>query len=114
MGNKNIFKICRTAAGLRIKINTAGYQSAGFENNQHGFGKFVKVYRKFICIPTILVVAPISIYTSQHSRVSRHLKIVLERMTGKCGMIYFDIKLEILVESIVTQETNDSGCIKVV
>src|SRR5882724_302701 len=114
MRHKNIFKVRRIPSCFCIEVHATTCKTSSFENYKQAFYQFVEINRELVCVPSILIIAPISIHTAQHSGIDRYLQFMLKGMTGQCSVIYFYIEFEIFIKAVLTQETNNRGRIIVV
>src|SRR5258708_5328912 len=114
MGHKNIFKVRGVPSRFCIEVYATACKTTSFENYQQAFYQFVEVNRELVCVPAILVIAPVGIHAAQHSCIDSYLQFMLKCMTGQCGVVYFYVELEIFIEAVVAQETYYSSAIIIV
>src|SRR5512133_979701 len=114
MCNKDVLEICGISACFCIEINTSFGKSSCFQYYQHRFGEFIKIDRELIGIPTVLVIATVSIDTPKEPCIGCYLEIMLECMTGKSGVVDFDIQSEIFLQTKLTKESCHSGCVIII
>src|SRR3989344_1597455 len=110
----DVFKVSRVSPRFGIKIYSSCFETTRFKDYQHCFCYFVYVIGKLVCIPTVLVVAPVGIDASQKSGISTNLQLMSEAVTGQNCMVDFNIEFEIFYKVILTQKPDDSSRVKVI
>ena len=114
MSDKDIFQISRVTTCLGIEVGTAITQTAVADNLHHGLGQFVIVDRELVCIPSVLIIATVSVNRSQHSVIYRNSQFMFKCMTSQRSMIHFNVHLEILVQPVSFQEPYHSFGIHII
>ena len=97
-----------------IEIDASCPESSCLKYNKHGFGCLIDIGRELIRIPSVLVISLVGIYASYHIIAGCNLEIVGKGVACQCRMVYFNIQLEVLVETIVLQEADNRCCIVIV
>ena len=69
--------------------------------------EFVVVDGELVGIPSVLVVATVGVNGTQHACVYGASQFVFERVPGQCGMVHLDVHLEVLLQAVCTQETDN-------
>ena len=105
--NEEVFEVGRVTTNLRIEVGTAVAQSAVADNFEHGLCQVEVVDGELVGIPSVLSIATVGIDRTQHTGIDGTCQLVFEGMTGKGGVVHFDVHLEVLVQAVSFEESDN-------
>ncbi len=99
--------VARTAV-FSVKVESAG-ESACLDDLVHTHRGLVNIVGELVGIPAEEIVSLVSVNRAEHSVNSRNAQVVLEGVSCECCVVCLDIHLEILIETVLANES-DRGC----
>ena len=114
MGDEDILEVGRVAARLSVEVRTAIGESAIADDLQHGLGHLILVDGELVGIPSVLIIATVSINRTEHAVVHCYAELVLERVASEGSVVHLDIELEVLIEMMGAEEAHYGLCIYVI
>ena len=99
---------------MGIEVDASGPEAACHLDYKHCLRDLIYVCRELIGVPSVLVVTPVRINASQHPGIGSCLKVMLEGVAGKGGMVDLHVEREVLVKAVVPEKTYHSCGIVVI
>ena len=114
MSEEYVVEVGRIAASLGIEIGATCAETSVANDLHPSLYEFELIDRELVGIPAVLHITTIGIDRTEHTIVDSHCKFVFECVTGKSGMVNFDIHLEVLVKAVSAKEADDSFGIHII
>ena len=99
---------------MKMSSGSAVLETAATDDLDHRGGEIVCIYRELVGVPAVLGVASVGVDGAEHAVVDGYCEFMLEGVAGEGGMVDFDIDLEVLVEAVGAEETDDGLRIDVI
>ncbi len=114
MGDEYILGVGRVATQLGIEVRTAVAQTAIADNLHHCLCQLVVVNGELVGVPSVLSVTAVGVDRTEHAIVHSHSQFVLECVTCQSSVINLDVHLEVFLQSVGFQETDNSLRVNVI
>ena len=89
------------AAQLGVEVEPAGAEPASTQDLVHRERQLLHRVRELVGVPAVLVIAAVRIHAAQYTGIGSYLQFMLESMTGKSCVVYFNIYLEIIQQVVL-------------
>ena len=114
MSNEQILKIGRVTTDLSIEVGTAITQTTVADDFHHSLCQLEVVDGELVGIPSILSITTVSVNRTQHTCVNSTSQLMLEGMTSQCGVVHLDVHLEVLIQAMCLQETDNGLSVNII
>ena len=107
MSDEDVLQVGGVTTGLGIEVRTTRTQTAVTNNLHPGLREFEIINRELVGVPSVLCITAVGVNRTEHARIYGASQFMLEGMTCQRSVVHLNIDLEVLIQSVGFEETDN-------